>query len=222
MQKEARQWKHLKEWGRHCMNKQVVIIGAGGHGKVIADIVQKSGDRVLGFLDDNTALPEKIEGIPVLGCADDYIKYPDAEFIIAIGNAAMRRQIAEQLNGVRWHTAVHPCAVISSMGVKIGEGSVVMANAVINPGASIGRHCIVNTASVIEHDDVIADYVHISVGAKLGGTVSVGEQTWVGIGAVVSNNVSVYNRCIIGAGAVVVKDIKESGTYVGVPARKIK
>ena len=75
---------------------------------------------------------------------------------------------------------------------------------------------------MIEHDDVIADYVHISVGAKLGGTVSVGEQTWVGIGAVVNNNISVYNRCIIGAGAVVVKDIKESGTYVGVPARKIK
>ena len=97
-----------------------------------------------------------------------------------------------------------------------------MANTVINPCASIGRHCIVNTASVIEHDDVIADYVHISVGAKLGGTVSVGEQTWVGIGAVVNNNISVYNRCIIGAGAVVVKDIKESGTYVGVPARKIK
>ena len=222
MQKEAQQWKRLKEWGRHCMNKQVVIIGAGGHGKVIADSVRKSGDRVLGFLDDNTALPEKIEGIPVLGCANDYIKYPDAEFIIAIGNAAIRRQIAEQLNGVRWYTAIHPCAVISSMGVKIGEGSAVMANAVINPCASIGRHCIVNTASVIEHDDVIADYVHISVGAKLGGMVSVGEQTWVGIGAVVNNNISVYNRCIIGAGAVVVKDIKESGTYVGVPARKIK
>ena len=65
MQKEAQQWKRLKEWGRHCMNKQVVIIGAGGHGKVIADIVRKSGDRVLGFLDDNTALPEKIEGRPV-------------------------------------------------------------------------------------------------------------------------------------------------------------
>ena len=97
-----------------------------------------------------------------------------------------------------------------------------MANAVINPCAKIGRHCIISSAAVVEHDNTIEDYAHISVGAKLGGTVSIGEQTWVGIGAVVSNNISICPRCMIGAGAVVIHDIKESGTYVGVPARKIK
>ena len=97
-----------------------------------------------------------------------------------------------------------------------------MANAVINPAANIGKHCIINTSAVVEHDNRISDFVHVSVGAKLGGTVSIGEHTWVGIGANVSNNVSICDHCMIGAGTVVIHDIKESGTYVGVPARKIK
>ena len=204
------------------MNKTVVIVGASGHGKVVADIVRKAGDRVLGFLDDAAALPRCIAGIPVLGCIQDYTKYTDASFVIAIGNAAVRKRIAAQLTGVRWYTAIHPSAEISSLDVPIGEGTVVMANAVINACAQIGRHCIVNSAAVVEHDNVIGDFVHISVGAKLGGTVSVGAQTWVGIGAVVKNNLSICADCTIGAGAVVVRDMEESGTYVGVPARKIR
>lgn len=201
--------------------KDVIIIGAGGHAKVIADIVGCRGDRLLGFLDDG-ACKNEVAGYPVMGKIESYVNYPQAEFVIGIGNAAARRRIAGELEGVRWYTAIHPAAVVSSMDVTVGAGTVVMANAVIGPGAVIGAHCIVNTAAVVEHDNRIGDFAHISVGAKLAGTVSVGEETWVGIGAAVSNNVSICGGCMIGAGAVVVKAITEPGTYVGVPARRIK
>ena len=204
------------------MNEQVIVIGASGHGKVVADIVRRSGDTLLGFLDDNETLPPEIAGIHVLGKVADYIKYPDVSFVIGIGNSAIREKIARQLDGVHWYTAIHPSAVISALDTQIGVGSVIVANAVINPSAHIGEHCIINTAAVVEHDNLIGDFSHISVGAKLGGTVSAGAHTWVGIGTTVSNNVSICDHCMIGAGAVVICDIKESGTYVGVPARKVK
>lgn len=190
--------------------KKVVIIGASGHGKVIADIVQASGDELIGFLDDNPNLN-------TLGSICDYEKFHDAEFIIAIGNAGIRERISKQIK-VKWYTAIHPAAVVSKLS-EIGEGSVVMANAVINADARVGKHCIINTAAVVEHDNVLEDFVHISVGAKLGGTVKVGKRTWIGIGATASNNIEVGEDVIIGAGAVVVKNILIKSTYKGVPAR---
>lgn len=202
------------------MNQSVIIIGASGHGKVVADIVIENGDEVLGFLDDNPNLPKKFVGFPILGVINEYKKYSDAKFIVAIGNAAIREKIANKLENVAWYMAIHPTAVISKLDTVIGEGTVVMANAVVNPGARIGRHCIINTGAIVEHDNRLEDYVHVSVGAKLAGTVSVGKSTWIGIGASVRNNLEICANCMIGAGAIVVKDIKEAGTYVGVPARK--
>lgn len=203
------------------MKETVIIIGASGHGKVIADIAIRSGDRVLGFLDDRQDLTE-LMGLPVLGPVSDFARYPDAAFIVAIGNGAVRRRIAEQLQGVRWYTAIHPTAVVSAMDVQIGSGTAVMAGTVINPGTRIGNHCIINTGAVVDHDNTIMDYAHISVGAKLAGGVVIGQDTWVGIGAAVSQYLTVCGGCMLGAGAVVVKSIEEPGTYVGVPARKIK
>ena len=202
------------------MNKSVVIDGASGHGKLVADIVLKNKDNIVGFLDDNTELTESFAGFPVLGTTDQYQKYSDACFVIAIGNAAVREKLVKKLKNVSWYTAIHPTAVISELGVSIGEGTVIMANAVVNAGARIGRHCIINTGAVVEHDNQIADYVHVSVGAKLAGTVTVGKSSWIGIGASVSNNLNICGSCMIGAGAVVVKNIKEPGTYIGVPAHK--
>lgn len=204
------------------MGEQVIIIGAGGHGKVIADIVRSCGDTVQGFLDDSPNSPESVCGIPVLGRTEDYRRYPDARFVIAIGNGAVRRQVAQRLTGVKWYTAVHPGATVSSMGTKIGEGTVIMAGAVVNPCTTVGRHCIINTRAGVDHDNRIGDYTHISVGATLAGTVTVGDTVWVGAGAVISNNLSVCSDCMIGAGAVVIRPVEEPGTYVGVPARKIK
>lgn len=202
------------------MNRSVVIIGASGHGKVVADIVERSGDKVIGFLDDNSNIPNEFIGFPVLGTVDQYEKYQDKEFVVAIGNAKIREMIVEKLGNVKWYTAIHPSAVVSEINTEISEGTVVMANVVINAGTQIGKHCIINTGAIVEHDNRLADYVHVSVGSKLAGTVSVGKSTWIGIGACVSNNLSICSRCMIGAGAVVVKDIMEAGTYIGVPAEK--
>ncbi len=202
------------------MPKKIIIIGASGHGKVIADIVIKSGDKVVGFLDDGVDKGSLVAGIEVLGKIEDYKIYENCEFIIAIGNPDIRKKIADNLP-VKWYTAIHPSAVISSLEVEVDEGTVVMANAVINSSAKIGKHCIINTASIVEHDNKLGDYVHISPNAALAGGVSVGKMTHIGVGACVKNNINIAPNCIIGAGAAVVKDISESGTYIGVPARKI-
>jgi len=202
------------------LDRKVVILGTGGHGKVIADIVLRSGDQIVGFLDDRESTGTFL-GVPVLGLCSEYQNYPDAEFIIAIGSAQVRKKLAEQMRGVRWYTAIHPAACVSTLDVSIGEGCAVMPHAVINPGTRIGRHCIINTGAIVEHDNVLEDYVHAAVGAKLCGTVHIGEQTWIGAGTVVRNNLSVCGHCMIGAGAAVVQNITEPGTYVGVPARRV-
>lgn len=201
------------------MCKKVIVIGGGGHAKVVIDCIQCAGDTVVGILDDGMEVSSTILGIPVLGKVSDYVRYSDCSFIIAIGGNEVRRAISEKLD-VTWHTAIHPSAVVSKYAV-IGEGSMILANAVANPGATIGRHCILNTACVVEHDNHIDDFVHISPRAALAGNVSVGSLTQVGIGAAVRQGISICGGCLIGAGAAVVKNIKEKGTYAGVPARRL-
>ena len=200
------------------MNKQVILIGASGHGKVIFDIVSAQGDTVVGFLDDNAT--GSCCGVPILGPVCDALKFPDAEFIIAIGANPIRKRIASSLN-VNWHTAIHPSAIISPSAV-IGPGTVVMANAVVQAEASIGTHCIINTASIVEHENQIGNYVHLSPRVALGGNVHIGVESHIGIGACVRNNIHICENCVVGAGACVVKDIEVSGTYAGVPTRRIK
>ena len=204
------------------MSKSVVIIGASGHGKVIADIIVNSGDKVLGFLDDaDDVQGKKIIGFPVLGKIADYDNYKDCEFVIAIGNPYVREKISNELP-VKWYTAIHPTAVISSLDVEIGEGTVIMANAVVNPSARIGKHCIINTGAIVEHDNILEDYVHLSPNVTLAGIVKVGKSTHIGAGSCTKQVINIASDCIIGAGTVIVKDITESGTYVGSPARRIK
>lgn len=202
------------------MSEKVMIIGGGGHAKVIIDTLLCCGDQIVGILDDNLAVGTKVLGSQVLGTLADYIHYPDYRYVIAIGNNFVRRQIAEKLP-VRWHTVVHPTAIISRFA-QIGEGSVIMANASINAGAEVGKHCIVNTGAIVEHDNTICDFAHLSPHVALSGEVTIGKCTHIGIGAVVRNNISITDNCTIGAGAVVVKDIVESGTYIGVPAKVLK
>lgn len=204
------------------MSKSVVIIGASGHGKVIADIIVNSNDKVLGFLDDaDDVQGKKIIGFPVLGKIADYDNYRDCEFVIAIGNPYIREKISNELP-VKWYTAIHPTAVISSLDVEIGEGTVIMANAVVNPSARIGKHCIINTGAIVEHDNILEDYVHISPNATLAGVVTIGKSTHIGASACTKQVINIASDCVIGAGSVIVKDITDSGTYVGVPVKKIK
>ena len=202
------------------MNK-LLIIGASGHGKVIADIALATKIyREIVFLDDDENILE-CRGFSVIGKVSDLGHYvSEYEMVVAIGNAQTRRRIMEQVEtaGGTLATLIHPQAVVSKYA-SIGIGTVVMPGTVINAGATIGKGCIVNTSASVDHDCRIGDYVHVSVGAHLAGTVSIDECTWIGIGAVVSNNIHICGQCMIGAGAVVVSDITVSGTYVGVPAK---
>ena len=199
------------------MNR-LIIIGAGGHGKVIADAALKNGYANICYIDDNAT--DDVMGFPIIGTSADIECLNDGstDFIIGIGNNAVRKTIAETYN-VNWVSIIHPSAQIG-FNAEIGKGTVVMANAVVNVCAKIGEHCIINTGAIVEHDNVIENYAHISPNVALGGTVRIGSLTHVGIGATVKNNTEICSDCTIGAGAVVIKSIKEPGTYVGVPIRK--
>lgn len=197
------------------MNK-LIIIGASGHGKVIADIAVKAGYEDIVFLDDD-AKTDYCAGFSVVGRTSEIVDM-DGDKVVAIGNAKIREMISKDIKTV---TLIHPDATISRR-VEIGEGTVIMAGGVVNSDSIIGKGCIINTGASVDHDCVIEDFVHVSVGAHVAGSCVIGEKTWIGAGATVSNNVNICSACVIGAGAVVIKDIKEPGTYVGVPVEKMK
>ncbi len=205
------------------MKNKLIIIGASGQGKVVADIAIKMNEwQSIAFLDDDQTIKTSM-GLEVIGTtADAFIYKGEADFFVAIGSNATREKIQEKLieEGLNVVSLIHPCSVIGT-GVEIGIGAVVMAGVVINSSTRIGKGCIINTSSNLDHDNIIEDYVHISPGVNIAGTVKVGKGSWLGIGSVVSNNVNICSGCKVGAGAVVVKDITEPGTYVGVPARRV-
>lgn len=196
---------------------RLVIIGASGHGKVIADIAVKCGYKDIVFLDDNENV-KVCAGFPVIGKVSDAVTMEDDK-IVAIGNAEIREKIQIKLSNLV--TLIHPNAVVSRR-VEIGEGTVIMAGAVINSDVVIGKGCIINTGASVDHDCKLGDFVHVSVGAHVAGTASIGRNTWVGAGATVSNNVSICGHCMIGAGAVVISNLANPGTYVGIPVRMMK
>lgn len=189
---------------------------------MVADIARKNGYTDIVFLDDNEALT-RCSSYRVAGTVKSAPKYSDKDFIVAIGNSKIRQKlqnalISEALNVV---TLIHPAAIIGE-NVSIGIGTIVMAGAVVNPCVTVGDGCIINTCASVDHDCSIGDYSHISIGAHVAGTVTINEHTWIGAGATVINNVEITDNCMIGAGAVVVQNISEVGTYVGIPAKKIK
>lgn len=206
------------------MNRKpkLIIVGAGGHGRVCADIALKMDEwDTIAFLDDDPELMTSMD-ILVIGTTRDVEKLiPHCDVFVALGNNKLREEIQAGLESIGANLPVlcHPAATIGQ-GVSVGPGSVVMAGSVINPYTTIGRGCIINTGSTVDHDCVIGNYVHVSPGVHVAGSVSIGDSTWLGIGSLVSNNLSITGRCVIGAGAVVVDNITEPGTYVGVPARR--
>lgn len=207
---EKQQWENSWEMNR------LIIIGASGHGKVVADIAILNGYNDIVFLDDDRTIKE-CAGFPVIGNSSEA---PEGDVFVAIGNAIIRKKLMNCYGDRKQPVLIHPNAVIAR-GNSIGIGSAIMAGAIINPGAQIGKGVIINTTSSVDHDCIIGDFVHVAVGAHLCGAVSVGNNTWIGAGATVSNNVRICDNCMIGAGAVIVKNIYEPGTYVGVPAKKV-
>lgn len=200
--------------------RKLAIIGASGHGKVIADIAVGNGYEDIVFLDDADHI-SSCAGFPVVG-KTSMLSRMDGDVIVAIGNASVRGRIQESIQSqerLKLVTLIHPNAVISRR-VEIGVGSVIMGGAVINSDVVIGKGCIINTGASVDHDCNVGDFAHISVGAHVAGTCRIGKRTWIGAGAVVSNNVNICGDCMIGAGAVVIKKIEKPGTYIGVPAKE--
>ncbi len=204
------------------MKNRLIIIGASGHGKVVADIASGINKwKSIAFLDDNRDLKESL-GLKVIGTYADAFKFiDDSDIFIAVGNNSIREKMHEELEsaGANIPVLIHKNSVIGSK-VEIGNGTVIMAGTVINCCTTIGKGCIINTGSTLDHDNTIEDFVHISPGVHLAGSVKLGKGSWIGIGSSVSNNINITSGCKIGAGTVVIKDISESGTYIGVPAIK--
>ena len=198
----------------------LIIIGGGGHAKSVADLAQKIGFNIIGFLDDNDAVTEML-GFNRLGAINDCEKYADsAKFVIGIGNNVVRRKIFETYK-LEYQTLVHPSSVIGT-DVVIENGAVVMAGTVINADTKIGKQAIINTGAVVEHDCIIGEFTMVAPRATVCGFSKIGNNCWLGAGCVVNNVIDICDNTTVGSGGVVVKNIVESGTYVGVPARKIK
>lgn len=211
--------------------KDIVIIGAGGHAKVVADIILKRKEilkeelNIIGFLDDNyrNLNYKEIFNIPILGNTEliKEFKNKNYEYVIAVGNNLVRKKIAEKYSGLNYYTVIHPTAVIGNT-VKINVGTVVMANVVVNSYSQIGKHCILNTSCIVEHDNKIENYVHISPNTVLCGEVTIKENSWIGAGSSIKQTITIGENVIVGAGTVVIRDIEDNCTAVGNPARIIK
>lgn len=202
--------------------KTLAILGASGHGKVVADAALAGGWDAIEFFDDAWPSLECVGPWPVLGSSAELLRMAGAVdgAVVAIGNNRVRLTKMRELRmkGVPLVSVVHPAAVISRYAA-VGVGCVVFAGAVVNAFARLGEGCIVNTGATIDHDCELADGVHMSPGSNLGGGVVVGEATWIGIGACVRHYVSIGSDVIVGAGAAVVDDVAPGATVVGVPAR---
>ncbi len=204
--------------------KSIMIIGNGGHAKVIKDIISRNDSLTFkGYLDDNIKEFYERDGL-IYDCLDNISKYyTDYYFIIAIGNNEIREVIYNRLNipNERFQKLIDPSAIIGT-NVKIGNGTVVMPNSVINADSVIGEHCIINTASIVEHDNYIENFVHISPNSTLTGGVKVGSGSQIGASATVIPQKSIGKNTIVGAGATVVSDIGDNEVVVGTPAKPIR
>ncbi|SIQ25261.1 acetyltransferase [Priestia flexa] len=200
---------------------KLLILGAGGHGKVVSEISQlmKQWEEIA-FLDDREDISEVL-GIPIVGkLADLPVLRSEYEYaFVAIGSNTARLKWTEKLNhhGFKIPILIHPSSTVSTKS-SIEQGTVIMAGAVINPDARIGRGCIINTASTIDHDCILQAGVHTSPGTHIGGTVKIGERTWICIGATIINNIDIGYDSVIAAGAVVTRDVPSNVLVAGVPA----
>lgn len=206
--------------------KGLLIIGAGGHGKVIADIASALGkwDRIA-FVDDKYPDLTQVLDWPVIGDMEDFRKhreeYPDV--FVAVGDNAVRQKITTWSEEAGFHlpTLIHPRAAVSRLAV-IGAGTVINSQSAVNANAKIGKGCIVNTGATVGHDCILSDFVHVAPGASLAGETEIGEGCWIGMRSAVIEQLSVGRGVVIGAGAVVIRNIPDNSLVVGIPARIVK
>jgi acetyltransferase EpsM len=203
---------------------KIVVVGHGGHSKVIADLILSNEENIIiGFLDDKYNelgfIKDKYFG-PISSAKEFLTKFPDVKFVIAIGDNGIRQSTVQKLglSDNYYVTVIHKTAVISPT-VNIGLGTVIMPNSVINAESKIGNHSIINTGSVIEHDSIVGDFSHVGPSATLTGTVHLGEGVYIGAGSTIIPNIKLGDWAIIGAGATVITDIPSYSTAVGIPAK---
>lgn len=196
--------------------QDIIVVGAGGHAKVVIATARAAGRRVVAVFDDRTDI-DVLAGVPIAGPVRAAAGRPEGA-VIAIGHNATRERLATELD-VRWTAVVHPAAVVDE-SVAIAEGAVVFAGVVLQPDARVGCHAIVNTGATIDHDCAIGDFAHVAPGVHLCGNVSVGRGALIGVGACARPGVRIGDRAVVGAGAAVVSDLAGDATYTGCPARR--
>lgn len=202
----------------------LLILGAGGHGKVVADTAVGAGWRDVRFLDDRLAPGTRVGSWVVHGPFPDALRAGSgAACAVAVGANALRLEWVERLigAGIECPAIVSPHAVVSALA-EIGDGTVVVAGAIVAVHARIGRACILNTGCSVDHDCVVGDGVHVSPGARLGGGVQVGPRSWIGIGATVRHDIGIGCDSTIGAGAVVIRHVADGSTVIGVAAQPMR
>lgn len=208
------------------MNSKIVLIGAGGHGKVVLDTIRAAGLEIWGVVDP--ALAGKVSlwrGLPVLGDDNDLLQINHEDVVLANGVGSLpgqehRRYIFEKFTsiGFSFHSVTHPSAIVAS-GVRLHEGSQLMAGSIVQVDSTIGRNTIVNTGARIDHDCDIGPNVHIAPGVVISGGVSICEGVHIGTGASVIQGVTVGKGAVIGAGTVVIRDVPANARVVGTPPR---
>ncbi len=202
----------------------IAILGASGHGKVVADLAEQLG-YIVNLYDDSFPKNTLLEHWKIIGTFSDLLSCDksNCEVFVAIGNNQVRKQKCDELmqHGFSFATLVHPVTTVSQYA-RIAAGTVVMAGAVINAFAEVGCGCIINTSAVIEHDTKIGEYSHICPNTALAGAVNIGKCCWIGIGSQVIQLISVGDNTLVGAGSVVVKNLPANVTAFGSPAVVVK
>jgi sugar O-acyltransferase (sialic acid O-acetyltransferase NeuD family) len=207
---------------------RVLVIGAGGQGRIVADILLAGRGRshleAVGFADDRRELTGSVvSGLPVLGTLEQVAALPHDAVVVAIGDNAAREQVTRQLEaaGERLVTARHHFSSVAA-DVEIDDGCMISAGVVITPGAHLGRGVLVNTNASIDHDTAIGDFAHVAPGAVVGATVQIGARALIGTGATVMTGCAVGDDAVVGAGALVNRDVAAGVVVVGVPARVLR
>lgn len=201
--------------------KPVVIYGAGGHGKVVLDALERCSRTVLGFVDDDASGAEHC-GYAVFASLDGGEVGDDVEVVVAIGDAAARERVTARVReaGYDLATVVHASATIGRDAV-IGPGVMILAQAAVNPGCRLGQGTIINTGATVDHDCLIGDFAHVGPGARVAGGVMVGDRVLIGVGASLIPGVKIGSDAVVGAGAVVIGDVEAGVTVAGCPAKRI-
>ena len=207
------------------MSNKTLIIGAGGHARIVASVAGDTDLDILGVIDkDNNSIGEKVGDYEIVDTIDNlnsWLKKGVRKILIAIGNNQERKELFFNLktSKIEFPTLIHKTAVINR-SCKIGEGSLICPGVIIGAEVNIGISTIINSGSIVEHESEIGDFSSIAPGCNLAGRVKIGKKSFIGIGATISNNLSIGENCVVGAGSVVIKNVSSESTVYGVPAKE--